>query len=299
MILAALVMLVVCIAIPLVYTWRIARMKEPHLAGWLIAAAEASVIVGLVVILGRWDMAGYYIRTLLLVVFTGAVVVSFLRHARRPWRQPEFPVLRGRWSRLASLAVFGGALAYVASGLGTSETARDLGFPLEGGRFMVGQGGGNSLLNRHAGHPAQRYAADIVAIGPAGFRARGLAPQDLDAYEIFGMTVTSPCDGRVTAARDDLPDLVPPARDRAHPRGNHVIIDCDDISVELAHFRHGGVIVENGAGVLAGETLGEVGNSGNTTEPHLHIHAVDPESGAGVPITFAGRAPVRNAVFRR
>lgn len=299
MILAALGMLIVCIAVPLFYAWRIARLREPHLAGWLITAAEAGVIVALVMLMGRWDMAGYYTRALLIVVFVGAVIVSFLRHARRPWRQQANPVLRGRWTQVASLLLFGGALVYVASGLALPDTARDLGFPLDGGRFMVGQGGGNSLLNRHAGHPAQRYAADIVAIGPAGFRARGLAPAELDAYQIFGMAVTSPCDGRVTAARDGLPDLAPPARDRTHPRGNHVIIACDDVSVELAHFRQGSVSVESGALVLAGDQLGEVGNSGNTTEPHLHIHAVDPVTGAGVPITFAGRAPVRNAIFRR
>jgi len=49
--------------------------------------------------------------------------------------------------------------------------------------------------------------------------------------------------------------------------------------------------------VRVGDLMGLVGNSGNTTEPHLHIHAVDPDTGAGVPITLDGRYPVRNRLY--
>jgi hypothetical protein len=44
--------------------------------------------------------------------------------------------------------------------------------------------------------------------------------------------------------------------------------------------------------------IGRVGNSGNTTEPHLHIHATDPGTGRAVPITFHGRSLTRNSLFR-
>jgi hypothetical protein len=47
-----------------------------------------------------------------------------------------------------------------------------------------------------------------------------------------------------------------------------------------------------------GDAIWLVGNSGNTTELHLHIHAVDPATDTGVPITFDGRFPVRNRFFR-
>ena len=49
--------------------------------------------------------------------------------------------------------------------------------------------------------------------------------------------------------------------------------------------------------LAAGDPLGRVGNSGNTTEPHLHVHAVDPETGQGVPVSFGGRSPVRNRLY--
>lgn len=96
-----------------------------------------------------------------------------------------------------------------------------------------------------------------------------------------------------------LPDHLPPERDRENVRGNHVILTCGELNVELAHFMQGSVTVATGDRVAVGDPLGKVGNSGNTTEPHLHIHAVDPSTGLGVPMTFDGRFPVRNSVFGR
>jgi murein DD-endopeptidase MepM/ murein hydrolase activator NlpD len=48
--------------------------------------------------------------------------------------------------------------------------------------------------------------------------------------------------------------------------------------------------------VKEGQRIGRVGNSGNTSEPHLHIHAE--RDGAGVPLRFDGRFPVRNDLVR-
>lgn len=68
-------------------------------------------------------------------------------------------------------------------------------------------------------------------------------------------------------------------------------------------MRQGSVAVREGDAVTTGQLIGAVGNSGNTTEPHLHIHAVRAEtdnsiSGTGVPIFFHGRFLVRNSVVR-
>ncbi len=291
-----LIMLAVCIGIPLAYAWRVFRLDEPSRTAWLLAVGNAAVIVSLVFLLGRWDMAGYYTRFLLVALFGAAVLRSLVRHAARPWRSAG-PVPRSRWTALATLALLGAALGYVGSGLLRPEKPRDLAFPLEGGRFMVGQGGGIGLLNRHAGHPAQRHAADIVAIGAFGFRASGLLPEALDRYAIYGAAVVSPCDGAVVAARDGLPDLVPPEADSAHPRGNHAILDCGGFNVEIAHLQEGSLAIAPGDRIAAGDAIGRVGNSGNTTEPHLHIHAVDPDRGIGLPMAFDGRSPVRNRLF--
>lgn len=261
--------------------------------------AEACIFVGLIMLVGRWDMAGYYLRFALLAPLALAIAMSFARHRRRPFF-PEHckALLKQRLATLLSLAVFSVMLAVVVSGLSPPQRSADLGFPLREGRFTVGQGGGNMLLNHHAGHQAQRFAVDITAIGPLGFRAAGVLPSNMGRYQVFGKQVVSPCDGTVTAVVDGHRDLPPPKADREHPAGNHVILLCDRLQVELAHLQRGSISVKAGRDIRGGERLGLVGNSGNTTEPHLHIHAVDPQTNKGVAITFGERFPVRNSVFR-
>ncbi|HYO97165.1 MAG TPA: M23 family metallopeptidase, partial [Polyangiaceae bacterium] len=84
--------------------------------------------------------------------------------------------------------------------------------------------------------------------------------------------------------------------------GNHVELRCGAYHVVLAHLQRGSVAGEVGARVNVGARLGVVGNSGNTSEPHLHIHAVSARAadreqwlwkGSGVPLTFGGRFLVR------
>jgi murein DD-endopeptidase MepM/ murein hydrolase activator NlpD len=80
-----------------------------------------------------------------------------------------------------------------------------------------------------------------------------------------------------------------------------VILECDGVWVLLAHLRRGSVRVVAGQELQTGERLGEAGNSGNTGEPHLHIHAQTPGTadaplaGTPLPIRIGGRYRYRNA----
>ncbi len=298
MIFLILLSIAVVVLMPLAFAVRLWRLRETSLAGWLLVTADAAVFVALVLLVARWDMAGIYTRYLLGGVFTVALLASWRKHARLPWRAAT-PILRTHWTTVLSLLLFSAALAYVCVGIFAVRNPHPLAFPLEHGRFVVAQGGGIGLLNHHAGHRAQRYAADITAVGPAGFRADGILPDDPRRYAIFGIAVVAPCDGAVTAAVDGLPDLPPPEMDPDNAAGNHVVLSCAGLSVELAHLRNGSVAVRQGDTVSAGQKLGEVGNSGNTTEPHLHIHAVDRATGEGMPVSFDGAAPVRNRIYVR
>lgn len=294
------ILVLVCIGLPLAQSWRLLRLREPTRSGYLFVAADATVFVALLMLVGRWDIAGYWIRPVLLAVFGASLLWSWRKHHRLPWRADSGKpgsIRRGRRGTLASLLVFGSILVYVLFGLAPSAPARELAFPLEGGRFIVGQGGANPLLNHHAGHRQQRHAVDIVALNPLGFRASGLLPEQFDAYAIHGAAVTSPCEGRVIEVRDGLPDRLPGDMDPGNPAGNHVLLGCGDVHVLLAHLTKGSIGVAAGDTLAAGDAIGRVGNSGNTTEPHLHVHAFDPRTGDGVPIRFDDRTPVRNRVF--
>jgi hypothetical protein len=178
----------------------------------------------------------------------------------------------------------------------------DLKFPLADGIYVVGQGGNSPIVNGHQAARPQRHSLDIVKVNGWGTRARGLYPRDAARYAIFGDTVTSPCTGTVADSRDGLPDQSPPLRDEENVAGNYVALECAGAVVFLAHFKSGSLRVGPGDQVETGQPLAQVGNTGNTSEPHLHIHAVPPpfeglrSSRAGVPMRFDGRYLVRNSV---
>ena len=118
------------------------------------------------------------------------------------------------------------------------------------------------------------YALDILGLNAWGARASGVLPADLTRYAIINDPVQAPCNGEVLAAEDGHPDRSPPELDPDDPAGNHLAIACGEATVLLAHLRQGSVIPRVGDRVETGQRIARVGNSGNTTEPHLHIHAV-------------------------
>lgn len=147
----------------------------------------------------------------------------------------------------------------------------------------------------------QSYGIDLVKLGPFGLRAAGALPAALDRYAIYGEPVYSPCDGTVVTAFDGAPDMTPPQPDRAHMAGNHALIDCAGVHVLVAHFRPGTVRVRAGEQIGTTTLVGLVGNSGNSNEPHLHVHAQrpaadisEPLSGDPLPVRFDARFIARN-----
>jgi len=122
-------------------------------------------------------------------------------------------------------------------------------------------------------------------------------PEDQNAsYFCYNAPIYSVASGTVIAAMDGLPENVPHSGKYAvdinfiNAGGNHVVIDIGEHHyVYYAHMRSGSVAVKVGDHVTAGQILGDVGNTGNSTEPHLHMHIVDHPSflaSHGVPYEF-------------
>ena len=187
----------------------------------------------------------------------------------------------------------------------------ELAFPLKAGEYLVVNGGSHLSVNAHLmtldasiprfhAYRGQSYGVDIVKLDGWGLRASGLLPPEPSAYNIYCALVYAPCTGEVVAARDGLPDMQVPQVDRAHMAGNHVLLRCKDADVLLGHFKPGSLRVKVGDQVTVGSRIAEVGNTGNTGEPHLHIHvqrsgtASEPLSGDPLPVRFDGRFLVRN-----
>ena len=185
-----------------------------------------------------------------------------------------------------------------------------LAFPLKSGLFYVVNGGYSVLINPHMkalalerlrAYRGQSYALDIVKLNSLGLRAQGLWPRELSRYAIFGEPVFAPCSGRVGRMESRLPDLTPPEFDRHNPAGNFIYLECGDAGILLAHLMQSSIAVAKGEHVHQGQFMGKVGNSGYSTEPHLHIHAQQTTPGAEflstapMPFRLGGRYLVRNS----
>jgi murein DD-endopeptidase MepM/ murein hydrolase activator NlpD len=139
------------------------------------------------------------------------------------------------------------------------------------GLWKVAWGGRTLEQNYHAATRDQRFAYDLIAVKDSSDRG-GSGRLNTDYYA-FGQTIVAPAAGKIVEAVDGLPDNVPGESDPKHPAGNHVIIDFGNNEFGLlAHFQRGSVRVKEGQTVAPGDTLARCGNSGNTSQPHLHFH---------------------------
>lgn len=283
------------------------------LAGLILqAAATALLLVGVALVMPWWLLPWWLPWLYLLGWLAGLAVLS----GRGSLPRAFWP--RGRqWALLlvaGALTVPGGWLVVngLAGRLPADVAVVDLDNPLGPGRYMVAHGGSTELINGHmktlntsvprfADWRGQSRAVDLVGIDRLGRRADGWQPVDPARYAVFGRPVFAPCTGTVISTENSLPDMPVPVRDRDHMLGNHVLLQCGDAVVLLAHLREDSVVVSVGDVIPVGDPVGQIGNSGNTTEPHLHIHAqraaapgAAPISGDPLTIRIDGRFLVRN-----
>jgi hypothetical protein len=175
----------------------------------------------------------------------------------------------------------------------------------------------------------QRYAYDLIRIDhrrgfhvhPAGtVRWLLLGGRTRDCYG-WGQPVHAALDGVVVQAVDGVPErqwlhpvreswfavkntlaFARQALDPARLAGNHVIMTARGTYALYAHLAPGSVAVTSGQQVRAGEVLGRVGHTGNSTAPHLHFHlmdSADPLQAAGVPCAFAAYLVERDGQWQR
>ena len=158
----------------------------------------------------------------------------------------------------------------------TQATDQALRLPFEG-RWFVAQGGDTLNVNQHMAVPAQAFGIDFVKV--RGVSDRELSkpnPQRVEDFYAWGQAVLAPHDGEVVAVVNVLPDNALGVKDADHPAGNHVGIQiAPDRFVFLGHLQRGSIGVKPGDRVVAGQTLGRCGNSGNSDHPHVHMHLQD------------------------
>lgn len=215
--------------------------------------------------------------------------------------------------RLRARGLAAGRLLETAATLAilATESRNAYRFPLEGTWYV---GAGPSIHSHHRTVVAQEFALDLLQLNESGRTYRGDGTKRGD-FRAYGARVLAAAPGKVVAAVGDQDetdaDLRRPgealdaymtrvkttqmgrlARGTTAVIGNHVVIahEGGEYSV-YAHLKPGSLRVREGDDVKAGDVVGMVGTSGNSTEPHLHFHVcngAEPLLCAGIPARFEG-----------
>jgi Peptidase family M23 len=299
------------IGLPLALIAWLAISPPRNLLGVSLQAFVTAITLLAIARMGIWVFPPWWTPYLYGLLFVLSLVIGVRR--RKPQRK-----LPSHWLGWIAIIIFAALGVFVGNEAVQSWAGQfpppiatvDLAFPLRDGNYLILNGGSDIRINAHLktldesvprfrAYRGQSYGIDMIKIDPFGLRAKGLVPSDPAAYQIYGESVFAPCSGGIIQAIDGFPDLKIPQIDVVNRAGNYVILRCGNTDVVLAHFRPQSLSVQAGRTVKVGDRIAEVGNSGASDEPHLHISAqhlgspTAPFSGDPLPIRFNGRFLVR------
>jgi len=175
------------------------------------------------------------------------------------------------------------------------QTKTDLELPFED-EWYISVGGRTHLTGGHhfiTHNRGQRYAYDIgIVIDERSFSGDGSKNED---HYCFGKRLNAPGDGVIIALENNIEDNRIPGTvnseiNSSSIAGNYILIDhLNGEYSMLAHFKKGTIIVNVGDTVVQGQEVGQAGNSGNSSGPHLHYHVQNTPNyldGLGLPAQF-------------
>ena len=181
-----------------------------------------------------------------------------------PRRYPNWPV-----------TIFCAVLAPVLIGItlfGLREPSKDVytvAYPL-GAPGLVIHGGPSLLTNYHYLHQSQKHALDIGETAKNGIIKTPGEPLTDDGC--FGAPLVAVADGTIVKVISAEADIPIGERSKGHPAGNHVLLEIAPSRYALyGHMQQDSATVDEGQTVETGDILGACGNSGNTSQPHLHF----------------------------
>jgi hypothetical protein len=171
--------------------------------------------------------------------------------------------------------------------------------PFRGGTWFAGNGPSNNSDHRRTItaidghiHSAERFAIDWIKVGPNGDSRHDGAAHNENWWG-WGEPMLAVGDGEITEVVDGTPDNPPrvlPPVTLDNIAGNHVILKISpNRYVTYAHLQNGSIKVRLHQRVRRGDVVALLGNSGNTTGPHLHLQVTDQNSvleAEGVPFVF-------------
>jgi murein DD-endopeptidase MepM/ murein hydrolase activator NlpD len=140
------------------------------------------------------------------------------------------------------------------------------------GEWTVFWGGDTEESNYHVKYEAQKNAFDIIVTDEQGKSYKNDGTSNADYYA-FGKKLFAPCDAEVVLVVDGVKDNKPKEVNLYFVSGNTIVLKTKNNEyLFLAHFKQHSIAVKQGQKIKQGTFLGRCGNSGNSSEPHLHFH---------------------------
>lgn len=141
-------------------------------------------------------------------------------------------------------------------------------------QWVVFWGGTNEFNNYHYVYESQRYAFDLLMMHDS--KTYKDNPKRNESYDAFGKDVIAPADGMVLEVVNNIHDNIPGEMDESQPAGNYVVLQHVNKEYSLlAHFKNHSIVVKEGDSVKQGDLIGYCGNTGNSSEPHIHFQVMD------------------------
>jgi murein DD-endopeptidase MepM/ murein hydrolase activator NlpD len=188
----------------------------------------------------------------------------------------------------------------------SSRTANRYLLPF-GGQWTVVNGGIDKEMSHSWSIQAQRYAYDFLILDEEGKSHLG-DPRKPESYYCYNRDILAPCEGTVLSIQDGYEDSIIDGKGSADCRandirGNHILISHGNKEYSLiAHIKKNSFLVRIGDTVTQGQILARCGNSGNSSEPHIHYQLQDGESfyfSSGIPVGFCDIQAEQKANYSR
>ncbi|HWR72463.1 MAG TPA: M23 family metallopeptidase [Nitrospirota bacterium] len=134
----------------------------------------------------------------------------------------------------------------------------------------------------------ERFAINSIQVDSQGNSSNPADSPNKEDYYAWGKDVLSAGAGTVVDVVNDLPDLNMGDFDQSNPAGNYAVIQhAPNLFSLYGHMMNNSPAVSVGYPVAAGRVIGRVGNSGNTSEPHLHFQYMDSWQGSNFMARFS------------
>jgi hypothetical protein len=232
-----------------------------------------------------WNISVFILAPLALVLLLVQTVILIIRFLRRKSHLLDIAYIAINVIYVLPITVLLGISPITYPTNMNSEKSVTAKMPIENAVLF-----GGKEYKTHAMWPSECYAFDILK------EPYEVGSDNLDDYGIFGEDIYSPVSGIIIGMENNEIDIEPNTEEFTSSLGNYLYIKLEvtNTYLILAHLKQNSITVSVGDEISVGEIIGKVGNSGTTSEPHLHIqHQQDnplelkfPSCAVGLPIFF-------------